>query len=282
MMGSRALYHDGWKAVVFHPMPMLGYDGSDPSLPFDKDQWELYDVANDRAESKNLAATNPEKLQEMIALWWSEAEAHRVLPLNNQPGKFGDRRHRRERYVYRPGAGSLPHSVAPNLHNRGFRIVAEVDTSGTVNGTVDGTVNGTICAHGSASAGYAVYVRDNRLHYLHNFLGLHKFVAAASVPVPRGPHQLIVEFTMTGRFKGNVELYYDDLPVGAAEIPMTVPFFYGTAGFTVGYLRGHSMIDGEHAPFNFTSGALQRVIVEPEGSTWRDPAREQRAALGTQ
>jgi len=286
MMGSRALYHDGWKAVVFHPMPMLGYDGSDPSLPFDKDQWELYDVANDRAESKDLAATNPDKLQEMIALWWSEAEAHRVLPLNNQPGKFGDRRHRRERYVYRPGVGSLPQSVAPNLHNRGFRIIAEVDTSGTVNGTavstVNGTVNGTICAHGSASAGYAVYVRDNRLHYLHNFLGLHKFVAAASVPVPRGPHQLIVEFTMTGRFKGNVELYYDDLPVGAAEIPMTVPFFYGTAGFTVGYLRGHSMIDGEHAPFTFTPGALQRVIVEPEGSTWRDPAREQRAALGTQ
>ena len=274
MMGSRAMYHDGWKAVVFHPMPAVAYDGSDPNLPFDEDQWELYNVANDRSESNDLAASRGDKLQEMIALWWKEAEAHRVLPLNNQPGKFGDRRHHRERYVYRPGIGSLPRAVAPNLHNRGFRVIAEVDSPGVVNGTV--------CAHGSASAGYAIYVRDNRLHYLHNFLGLQQFVAAANVPVPRGRHQLIVEFTMTARFKGNVELFYDDLPVGSAEIPITVPFFYGTAGFTVGYLRGHSVIAEEHAPFAFTPGALATVVVEPEGSTWRDPAREDRAARATQ
>jgi hypothetical protein len=102
------------------------------------------------------------------------------------------------------------------------------------------------------------------------------------VEVPAGQHRLVVQFTMTGRFKGNVELYYDDLPVGAAEIPMTVPFTYSVAGFTVGYLRGHSVIADEHAPFTFTAGALHRVIVEPEGRTWRDPAREDRAALGTQ
>ena len=278
MMGSRALYHDGWKAVVFHPMMGVAYDGSDASLPFDRDEWELYNIDNDRAEIHNLADAQPEKLQEMIALWWREAEAHRVLPLNNQPGKFGDRRHRRERYEYRPGIGSLPRAVAPNLHNRGFRIIAEVNSPGEV--------SGAICAHGSASAGYAVYVRDNRLHYVHNFLGLQRFVAAATVPIPRGAHRLVVKFTMTARFKGNVELFYDDLPVGAAEIPMTVPFFYGTAGFTVGYLRGHSVIHEEHVPFTFTDGALHRVIIEPEGRTWRDPVLDpknvDRAALGTQ
>ena len=278
MMGSRALYHDGWKAVVFHPMMGFAYDGSDASLPFDRDEWELYNIDNDRAEIHNLAQTHPEKLQEMIALWWREAEAHRVLPLNNQPGKFGDRRHRRERYEYRPGIGSLPRAVAPNLHNRGLRIIAEVNSPGEV--------SGAICAHGSASAGYAVYVRDNRLHYVHNFLGLQRFVAAASVPIPRGAHRLVVEFTMSARFKGNVELFYDDLPVGAAEIPMTVPFFYGTAGFTVGYLRGHSVIHEEHVPFAFTDGALHRVIIEPESRTWRDPVLDpknaDRAALGTQ
>jgi arylsulfatase A-like enzyme len=274
MFGSRALYHDGWKAVVFHPMANLAYDGSDPNLPFDKDAWELYHIENDRSESRNVASLYPEKLQELIALWWREAEDHQVLPLNNQPGKFGDRRLRRERYEYKPGIGALPRAVAPNLHNRGFRIVAEVNSPGSV--------NGTICAHGSASAGYAVYVRNNRLHYEHNFVGLHRFVAAANVEVPAGQHRLVVQFTMTGRFKGNVELYYDDLPVGAAEIPMTVPFTYSVAGFTVGYLRGHSVIEEEHAPFSFTKGALHRVIVEPEGRTWRDPAREDRAALGTQ
>ncbi|MFM8970227.1 MAG: hypothetical protein ACKOI3_08405, partial [Actinomycetota bacterium] len=61
-----------------------------------------------------------------------------------------------------------------------------------------------------------------------------------------------------------------------------VPLTYSVAGFTVGYLRGHSVIADEHAPVPFTAGALHRVIVEPEGRTWRDPAREDRAALGTQ
>jgi arylsulfatase len=197
-----------------------------------------------------------------------------VLPLNNQPGKFGDRRQKRERYVYRPGIGSLPRAVAPNLHNRGFRITAEV--------TSRGEVGGTICAHGSASAGYAVFVRNNRLHYLHNFLGLRHFEAVAEVEVPIGSHRLVVEFSPTGRFKGDVALFYDDLPVGSVEVGATVPFFYGTAGFTVGYLRGHSVIPGEHAPFAFTAGALHHVIVEPAGSSWRDPVREDRSALGTQ
>ena len=274
MMGSRAMYHDGWKAVVFHPMAGLGYDGSDPTISFDDDQWELYHVDNDRAEAHNVAHEHPEKLRELIALWWQDAEAHRVLPLNNQPGKFGDRRQKRERYVYRPGIGSLPRAVAPNLHNRGFRITAEV--------TSRGEVGGTICAHGSASAGYAVFVRNNRLHYLHNFLGLRQFEAVAEVEIPVGDHRLVVEFSPTGRFKGDVALFYDDLPVGSAEIGATVPFFYGTAGFTVGYLRGHSVIPGEHAPFTFTAGSLHHVVVEPAGSSWRDPAREDRSALGTQ
>ena len=50
MLGSRALYHDGWKAVVFHPSQFLAYDGSDLSHPFDEDVWELYHVAEDFSE----------------------------------------------------------------------------------------------------------------------------------------------------------------------------------------------------------------------------------------
>ncbi len=63
----------------------------------------------------------------MIDLWWSEAERNQVLPLNNQPGRHPDRRHRRERYEYHAGIGVLPAAVAPNLRNRGFRITAELD-----------------------------------------------------------------------------------------------------------------------------------------------------------
>ena len=55
MLGCRAIYHDGWKAVVFHPMVGFAYDGSDPRKPFDDDEWELYHVAEDFSETVDLA-----------------------------------------------------------------------------------------------------------------------------------------------------------------------------------------------------------------------------------
>ena len=70
---------------------------------------------------------SPSGCASSIDLWWSEAERNQVLPLNNQPGRHGDRRYRRDRYEYHAGIGVLPAAVAPNLRNRGFRITAELD-----------------------------------------------------------------------------------------------------------------------------------------------------------
>ena len=273
MLGSRALYHDGWKAVVFHalPGPRASYDGSDPDVPFDEEPWELYDLRADPSETTDLAASHPERLREMIELWWREAERHQVLPLNHEPGRHGDTRHRRVRYEYRPGIGAIPAAMAPNLRNRSHRIIAEVRVG-------DAGIDGWLCGDGGATGGYGAYVRDGRLHYTHNFLGLHAFTTVAEVPVPRGEHRLRVEFTATGRFRGDVALYYDDLPVGAGHVPATVPVFYGLSGFTVGYVRGTSPVPGIAAPCRITEGALERVIVELDPRSWRDPARGNAAA----
>lgn len=52
--GNRAVRLGDWKAV---------------SAKIDKDQWELYNLKEDRAESNDLAGTHPEKLKEMTKLW---------------------------------------------------------------------------------------------------------------------------------------------------------------------------------------------------------------------
>ncbi|NBY61207.1 MAG: arylsulfatase, partial [Actinobacteria bacterium] len=89
MLGSRALYHDGWKAVVFHQLPGLpgapSYDGSDPNISFDVEQWELYHVEKDIAETNDLAREHAEKLQEMIALWWDLAESNKFCRSTTSP-----------------------------------------------------------------------------------------------------------------------------------------------------------------------------------------------------
>ncbi len=126
MLGSRALYHDGWKAVVFHTPRFIAYDGSDTSRPFDEDVWELYHVAEDFSEVDDLANSYPAKLEELKDLWWVEAAKFQVLPLNNQPGLFGDPRYRRNHHEFLGPVGPLAEALAPNLKNRSFVIQAEL------------------------------------------------------------------------------------------------------------------------------------------------------------
>ena len=81
MMGHRAIYHDGWRAVCPWPGTSFKEAGMFFGAPIDKDKlteldatkWELYNVANDFAENHNVAAENRARLIEMIATWYVEA-----------------------------------------------------------------------------------------------------------------------------------------------------------------------------------------------------------------
>ncbi|MBN8441503.1 MAG: arylsulfatase [Thauera sp.] len=54
--GRKALRKGDWKLVY-------------ANKPWGKDGWELYNIAQDRAESRDLASENPQKLGEMIVAW---------------------------------------------------------------------------------------------------------------------------------------------------------------------------------------------------------------------
>ena len=76
MMGTRALWYNGWKAVAFHHL--------DSGPDFENDTWELYNLTNDVSEAHNLAAQYPDKLKEMQERWWAEASKYNVLPLDDR------------------------------------------------------------------------------------------------------------------------------------------------------------------------------------------------------
>ncbi len=106
MLGSRGLYHDGWKAVTFKPLGGMYNDGIDPDAPFEDDVWELYHVAEDFSECHDLAAEEPERLAELVDIWWEEARKYQVLPLDNRPvaALLNPRKpyDQRDRYVFWP------------------------------------------------------------------------------------------------------------------------------------------------------------------------------------
>ncbi|MEQ1785781.1 MAG: arylsulfatase [Acidimicrobiales bacterium] len=276
MLGSRALYHDGWKSVVFHPTPFTAYDGTDVSKPFDDDIWELYHVAEDFSEVDDLAEKEPEQLEKMQALWWEEAAKFQVLPLNNQPGKFGDRRYRRERYELYPGIGPLPEAVAPNLRGRAFMMAAALDVPAA------GPVEGTIVAHGSHSGGYALYLQGRRLHFAYNFVGTTTTVVSASVELPVGQHEARVVVSTGADGASDVALFYGDVPVGEGTIPRRTPVTYGMTGFAVGYQPGAAICPALQGRAEITPGVLSKVVIIPEGRPRRDAAKEVRKDLATQ
>jgi arylsulfatase len=200
-----------------------------------------------------------------------------VLPLNNQPGRHGDRRARLDRYVYHPGIGTLPEAVAPNLRNRAFQVVAEIErTAASV------SADGVVIAHGGPQGGYAVYVAGGRLHYVHNLLGSASFTVSASVELPVGSTAARVVFTPTGPFRGDVELFYGDVPVGQGHLPRTTPISFGVEGFSVGYQRGAALTDAYEAPFAISHDVLKRVVIDGIGPAYRDLPGEERAALAQQ
>src|SRR5262249_39996382 len=152
MLGSRAIHHDGWKAVTFKPLGHMYGDGIDPDAPFDTDRWELYHVAEDFSECDDVADAQPEQLARLVDLWWREARRYSVLPLDNRPlaALMNPRPRRaaaRSVYRYRPGA-PVPETVAVDVRNRTHRITATIDVA-------DGVVpSGVLVGLGSTLGGF--------------------------------------------------------------------------------------------------------------------------------
>ncbi|MGZ4735929.1 MAG: arylsulfatase [Acidimicrobiia bacterium] len=281
MLGSRGIYHDGWKAVTFKPLGPMYNDGLDPDAPFEDDVWELYHVAEDFSECDDLAAQEPERLAALVDLWWEEARKYQVLPLDNRPiaallhprRPFDDR----DRYVFWPYGAPIPENVTVNVRNRNHTITAEVELPEV------GTAEGVLLAMGTVLGGWSLHLVGGCLQYVHNFVGKERYTVTSEVVVPPGAHELGFSFTSRGDFSGVGRLLLDGATVGEGEIATTTPVRYSIsgAGLTCGWEQGPPVGEGYTAPFRFT-GTLRRVVVEVDGAGHRDPEAEFEAIMAEQ
>ncbi len=281
MLGSRGIYHDGWKAVTFKPLGAMYNDGLDPDAPFEDDVWELYHVAEDFSECHDLAAEEPERLDELVALWWEEARRYQVLPLDNRPiaALLNPRKpfDARDRYVFYPNGAPVPENVTVNVRNRNHTITAAVEIP-------DGAVpEGVLLAMGTVLGGWSFHLLDGRLRYVHSYLGKDRYTVTSDVVVAPGAHELELSFTSNGDFSGVGRLLIDGAVVGEAGIPNTTPVRYSItgAGMTCGWEQGPPVGEGYPAPFRFT-GTLHRVVVEVAGVGHRDPEAEFESIMAEQ
>jgi len=268
MLGTRAIWEDGWKAVALHaPISGKGH--------FDKDVWELYHVDVDRAESKNLAKEHPEKLQALIKAWFEEADKNLVLPLDDRSAlelvniERPSEEAPRERYIYYPNTSPVPESVAVNVRGRSYKILADVEIT-------DPSCSGVIFAAGSRFGGHSLFIKDKKLYYVYNFLGIkpeQKFVSSELKP---GKYTLGMEFTResAGKYKesvGKTKLYVNDKVV--AEGPMRAQvgkFTLGGDGLCVGYDSEDSVSEEYKGSSPFTGGTILGVAVTHEKAQYLD------------
>lgn len=251
MFGHRGLVHDGWKAVAYH----------EPGTAFENDEWELYHLEEDFNEVHNLAEVEPERLQHLQTLWWQQAEANQVLPLDDRfAPRFAENaeRHRgaRTHYAFWPGMGHLPSDVAPDLRSRSYRINVDVEILSNID-------SGVLIAHGDATGGYSLYMDKGHLVHDLNIGGTHQLL---TTPEPVLPGRRELTFVMQRQPQddnsvvGRASLWVDGIEVAQLHTDSIFNLMISWSGLDIGFDRGTTV--GDYAsPFAFT-GKLRKVTVD--------------------
>jgi len=276
MLGTRGIWKDGWKASALHtPISGVGH--------FDQDKWELYHVDVDRSESKNLASEHPEKLKELVGAWFDEANKNNVLPLDDRTAvellgiQHPTTEPPRTRYIYYPNTSPVPESIAASIRGRSYKIIADVNLTSDAHGVV--------FAHGSRFGGHTLFIKDRKLFYVYNFLGIKPEQRLVSQELSPGKHTLGVAFVREksgphGESLGKAQLYVDDKMV--AEGPLkTQPGHFTLCGdgLCVGYDSEDKVSEEYEAPYAFTDGTILGVAIDVGEDVYLDLEKEAAGAL---
>jgi arylsulfatase len=247
MVGHRAIWADGWKAVTFH----------DPGTAYDADTWSLFDLRTDFSEMHDLASKEPERLRTMIDLWWSEARRYGVLPLDDRGIElFGSTiregsPHYGKTYTYYPPIAHIPADASPMLGGRAWTITTDFDI-------FSDAPEGVIYARGGHNIGHSLFIKDASLHFVYNALGTLQRASAPLALAP-GPHTIAVRFDREGS-TGTITLIVDDRDVASVHIPVIMRIL-GSMGMDLGCDRLSPVAPDYAGPFPFTD-TITRVRVE--------------------
>ncbi len=279
MLGHRSIYHDGWRAVCPWPGTSFTESGRKFGTPIDDKTlteldikgWELYNLKEDFAETKDLAQKEKDRLIAMIGMWYIEAGKYNVLPVDGRgTQRIAEERPQiagpRSRYILYSGTQAIPANAAPKILNRPYSITAEVEIP-------KGGADGVLLSMGGNDGGITFYVQDGYLCYAMNYVTMDYFYVKSDKKIPDGHHFLSMEFKPTGKADpmkgkgtpGDVKLMVDGKVIGKGKFPVTTPIRLGQgAQMQVGKDAGSSVIPDYKPPFSF-SGKINRVIVDVSG-----------------
>ena len=264
MFGNRGIYHEGWTASTRHSIPW----DSTTKLPALKDDvWELYKVDEDFSQANNLAQKYPQKLKELQAVFMKEAARNHVLPIDDRrverfnpaiagrPDLLGGRK---SLTVY-PGMTGMMENAFINVKGVHHIVTAEVELK-------DANTQGVIIAQAGAFGGWALYMKDGKVHHEYNWFGIERTNIAGAAALAPGKHTIVYEFIPDAAKPGTGGksiLSVDGKQFAEGKIPKTQPFaFSGDEGADVG-LDGETNVSNDYKQGdNAFTGKIKKVTVE--------------------
>ncbi len=268
-VGNRAMYKDGWwLAMRTERIPwVLTPAALEPYAPGvwnpDDDPVELYYLPDDFSQAHDLASEHPDKVEELRALFWSEAERYLVLPLLAPLGVFFGMvppLPEVATFEFRGDVENIMPGMIPPIYNHSYTISADLVVP-------EGGAQGVIVANADHLGGFSLWVDSGRLTHTYSMMGVSVFRQQADELLPSGEVTVRMEFAADGpqpATGGDVTLYVNDRPVGKGRMDHTVPIrFSGYAAMDIGRDNG-GIVDlsyDDRKPFPFT-GTVKKVVFD--------------------
>jgi arylsulfatase len=243
--------------------------------------WELYYLPDDFSQAHNIAAEHPEKVAELVELFWAEAQRNKVLPILGGFAVFFGMlppMPTKTRFTFHGDVQNIQTSMIPRIVGRSYAIEAHAHVP------EDGA-EGVLVAFADFFGGFALWIdAQGYLHHTYQFLGVETYRQSSTRPIPTGDVTLTMLFEAdearpgTG---GDVTLLVDGEKVGEGRIPQTISLIFTTyAGMDVGRDNGEVVdLDYEdRAPYAFT-GTVDRVVFDLKPRALEEEADLHRAEV---
>ena len=265
VMGSRAIYHDGWMASAFGPRaPWI------PGLPEgiadwtpDQDEWELYHLDEDWTQADNLASRMPDKLAQMRETFAIEAARNSVYPIGG--GLWVPIFHPELRistpyreWNFTGDITRMPEFCAPALGNRANLVTIDLDAPARA--------NGVLYALGGAGGGLTCYLEDGVLCYEYNLFIVMRTKIRSERALDPGPAKIEIE-TVYARLGPagplDITIRVNGERYATGQVPVSAPLLF-TANdcLDIGTCLGGAVSRdySDRAPFPF-NGTIRSVNV---------------------
>jgi arylsulfatase len=265
MLGNRGIYQDGWMAATTPlRLPWMFNAKADPEAY----QWELYRIAEDFSAADNLAARNPDKLKELQGVFDREAKKYNVYPLDSSLAERLDPAIRpsltrgRTMFTYYPGMVRIPEATAPDVKNKSFSVIADVEIP-------EGGASGILATQGGRFGGWGLLLLDGTPLFAHAFSNQeqHKYRVAANQKLSPGKHTVRFDFKYDGGGLGKGgtgTLLVDGQQVAQGRIEQTIRIRFSLdETFDVGEDTGTPVVEDYTAqlPYKFT-GTLAKLTID--------------------